>query len=54
MTLQGWADIMFITQDTVGYASFLYFVILVFIGPIYTHNFVCAYTYIYIYAHTHR
>ncbi len=35
MTLEGWAEIMYISQATAGYASFIYFVALVFIGPIF-------------------
>lgn len=35
MTLEGWNDIMYDVQDVTGYWSFLYFVVLVFVGPIF-------------------
>ena len=33
MTLEGWADLMYQTQDAVGVSSFLYFMALIAIGP---------------------
>uniref|UniRef100_A0A7S0VSM7 EF-hand domain-containing protein n=1 Tax=Hemiselmis tepida TaxID=464990 RepID=A0A7S0VSM7_9CRYP len=35
MTLEGWNDIMYAVQDVAGYWSFVYFVVLVFVGPIF-------------------
>jgi len=35
MTLEGWNDIMYAVQDVAGYWSWVYFVVLVFVGPIF-------------------
>ena len=35
MTLEGWADLCYQIQDTVGYWNWLYFVLLIMIGPMF-------------------